>query len=53
MDKLIEDYQLMCKHIVSVLDAYREMVAQEQGKKNAKNYRERFYQLVNHKNEVL
>lgn len=43
------DYALMCEHIKNVLDAYREMVAQEQGNEKAKDYKERFYELVNYK----
>ena len=53
MDKE-KDYALLCEHIKEVLDVYREVMAQEMyGEKVAKDYKERFYQLVGHKNEVL
>ena len=48
-----QDYQLMCEHIKKVLDAYRDMIAQENGAKPNEDYKEKFYRLVNHKNEVL
>lgn len=47
------DFMLLSEHIKKVLDAYRDMIAQEQNGKVAKDYKERFYQLVNHKNEVF
>ena len=53
MDKE-KDFALLCEHIKEVLDVYREMKEQElYGDKVAKDYKERFYQLVDHKNEVL
>lgn len=48
------DFELLSEHIKKVLDVYREMKEQElYGDKAAKDYKERFYQLVDHKNEVL
>lgn len=47
------DYTLMCEHIKEVLEAYKDMVAQENGAKPNEDYKEKFYRLLNHKNEVL
>lgn len=49
MEKLNDNYKIMCEHIKSVLDAYREMVSIEQGTKEWKDYEEKFYHLVNYK----
>lgn len=43
------DYKLMCEHIKKVLDAYKDLIAKEHGSKEAIDYKERFYQLVDYK----
>ena len=54
------EYTLMCEHFKKVLDAYIDLMthddeatSHEKSATAITDYKEEFYRLVNHKNEVL